>query len=648
MLNFRDKSLRMGDLSLFRAIKLKMKKYLFGLMGSAFCSVSLLAQDVQNDSIKLEEVVVSDSRFALKRENSGKTVIKITAEELERSQGQTVAEIIGRQTGIIVNGSRSNAGQNISVFARGGNNRQVLVIIDGIQVSDPSNVNAEYDLRLLNTSQIENIEIVKGAASTLYGNAAATTVINITTKQATSDGVSLNIESSLGTNQSEEDQDFNTISDYANAVTFQAKKDKLSLLVSGGQQFTDGLSAAIGEESDAFSRIDGLFKIGYAFSDRLTINASATYNKLDSDFDNGFPVEDADFTFDGEQSRFTLSSKYSYKNGSINFNGAFNQITRSFQSNFPSAFDSESLIFDVFNKYTFNNKFYTILGVNIIDNKTLFSSEQDATTVDPYANAVYVSDFGLNVNAGLRLNNHSEYGTNLIYNFNPSYVIKTKEGYLKFLGSYATSFIAPNLSQLFGPFGPNTELEPEENTTIEAGVEYKLSNSIRISALYFDRNERDRIIFFFDNATFESQFRNQDEEANFNGFELELEAKPLKGLNITANYTFIDNDTELAARIPKSSVNGLLGYSFSTKTYASLSYQFNADRQDVFFDPITFASTPVTLDSYSVLDLYVKHRITDKLSAFASLNNIFNEEYQEVLNFTTRGRNARFGISLTL
>ena len=624
------------------------KKYVT-LCASVLLGTIISAQEKDSIAVQeLDEVVVSDSRFALKRENSGKTVIKITAEELQRSQGQTVSEIIGRQTGIIVNGSRSNAGQNISVFARGGNNRQVLVIIDGIQVSDPSNVNAEYDLRLLNTSQIKTIEIVKGAASTLYGNAAATTVINITTKQATSDGVSLNIESSLGTNQSEEDQDFNTISDYSNAVTFQAKKDKLSLLVSGGQQFTDGLSAAIGEESDAFSRIDGLFKIGYAFSDRLTINASATYNKLDSDFDNGFPVEDADFTFDGEQSRFTLSSKYSYKNGSINFNGAFNQITRSFQSNFPSAFDSESLIFDVFNKYTFNNKFYTILGVNIIDNKTLFSSEQDATTVDPYANAVYVSDFGLNVNAGLRLNNHSEYGTNLIYNFNPSYVIKTKEGYLKFLGSYATSFIAPNLSQLFGPFGPNTELEPEENTTIEAGVEYKLSNSIRISALYFDRNERDRIIFFFDNATFESQFRNQDEEANFNGFELELEAKPLKGLNITANYTFIDNDTELAARIPKSSVNGLLGYSFSTKTYASLSYQYNADRQDIFFDPITFASTPVTLDSYSVLDLYVKHRITDKLSAFASLNNIFNEEYQEVLNFTNRGRNARFGISLTL
>ena len=569
-------------------------------------------------------------------------------DRLERSQGQTVAEIIGRQTGIIVNGSRSNAGQNISVFARGGNNRQVLVIIDGIQVSDPSNVNAEYDLRLLNTSQIESIEIVKGAASTLYGNSAATTVINITTKQATRDGVSLNIESSLGTNQSEEDQDFNTISDYANAVTFQAKKDKLSLLASGGHQFTDGLSAAIGEEADAFSRIDGLFKIGYTFSDRLTISASASYNKLDSDFDNGFPVEDADFTFDGEQSRFTLSSKYSYKNGSLNFNGAFNQITRSFQSSFPSAFDSESLIFDVFNKYTFNSKFYTILGVNIIDNKTLFSSEQDATTVDPYANAVYVSDFGLNVNAGVRLNNHSEYGSNFIYNFNPSYALQLNKGYLKFFGSFATSFIAPNLSQLFGPFGANPDLNPEENRTLEGGVEYRPSSNFRISALYFDRNEDQRIIFFFDPVTFESQFQNQVEDANFNGFELELEAKPLKGLNITANYTIIENDTELAARIPKSSFNAVVGYNFTENTYASLSYQFNADRQDVFFDPVTFESSPVTLEAYGILDFYISHKVTRKLSLFASLNNIGNTEYEEILDFTTRGRNIRFGMSLSL
>ena len=623
------------------------KKYVT-LCAGIFLGTTLLAQ--QKDSIavqELEEVVVSDSRFELKRENSGKTVIKISAQELERSQGQTVAEVISRQAGITVNGSRSNAGQNISVFARGGNNRQVLVIIDGIQVSDPSNVNAEYDLRLLNLAQIESIEIVKGAASTLYGNAAATVVINITTKKVVREGTSLNVQSSMGTNQPENNQNYN-LSDFTNSVTFKVKHSKFSILASGGHQFTDGLSAALGEEEDTFSRIDGNLKIGYDFSDSFSVTASAFYNKLNSDFDNGSPIEDATFSFSGEQSRFALNSKYTYANGSINITGAFNQITRSFQSNFPSAFDSESFVFDVFNKYTFADKLFTIVGLNVIENKTLFSEEQTATTIDPYANVVYVSDFGLNLNAGARLNNHSEYGTNFIYNFNPSYTVKTNKGYVKFLGSYATSFIAPNLSQLFGPFGPNPNLNPEENTTLEGGVEYRPSNTFRVSALYFDRKEDQRIIFFFDSNTFESQYRNQTDEANFNGFEFELEAQPVDGLTLKANYTFIENDTELAARVPKSSFNALLGYNFTEKTYASLSYQYNSDRQDLFFDPDTFASSQVTLDSFGLLDLYASHKLSSRLNVFASVNNMTNTAYTEILGFTTRGRNIRFGLNLTL
>jgi vitamin B12 transporter len=566
----------------------------------------------------------------------------------ERSHGQSVAEVISRQAGIIVNGSRSNAGQNISVFARGGNNRQVLVIIDGIQVNDPSNPNAEYDLRLLNTSQIESIEIVKGAASTLYGNAAATAVINITTKKATVEGVSLNVQSSLGTNQSQDEQEYN-ISDFSNSVNINAKHNKLSITASGGHQFTDGLSAAIGNEPDAFSRIDGLLKIGYVFSNKFNLTASAFYNKLDSEFDNGFPVEDAPFSFDGEQSRFSVSSAYQYANGSINFNGAFNQVTRSFQSSFPSAFDSESLVLDIFNKYTFNTNVNTIVGLNVIDSKTLFAEERNATTIDPYVNLVYVSDFGLNLNAGARLNNHSEYGSNFIYNFNPSYTIKTKsDGYLKFLGSFATSFIAPNLSQLFGPFGANPDLEPEENRTLEGGVEYRPSNKFRISALYFDRLEEETVFFFTDPVSFESQFRNQGQEANFNGLEVELEFKPTDSFVIKGNYTFVENDTELAARIPRNSFNVFAGYQLSTETYFSLSYQYNADRQDVFFDPSTFIATPVTLDAFGILDAYFSHKISSRLNVFASVNNIFNEEYQEVLNFTTRGRNVRVGMNLTL
>ena len=628
-----------------------MKKIIYGTFVLYGLSMHLNAQEslpqVKNDSLtvqQLDEVVVSDSRFELKRENSGKTVIKISAAELAVNQGRSVAELINTKSGIEVNGTRSFAGQNVSVFARGGNNRQVLVLIDGIQVSDPSNVNAEYDLRLLNTEQIESIEILKGAASTLYGSAAATAVINITTKTAKVNGISLDIASSLGTNQSQNDQSYD-ISDFSNTFTIQAKQDKLSVLASGGHQFTDGLSAAIGTEKDAFSRIDGNMKLGYQFSNRFSVTASAFYNKLNSDFDNGFPIEDADFKFNSEQSRFGLSSVYAYDKGSVTVNAAFNQITREIVSNFPTSFDSESIVLDVFNKYTFNDSFYTIVGVNVIDNTTQFSEEQQANSIDPYANTVYVSDFGLNVNAGARLNNHSEYGSNLIYNLNPSYVLKTKAGYLKFLGSYATSFIAPNLSQLFGPFGANPNLLPEENTTLEGGLEYRPSDRYRISVLYFDRQEEGRIDFVTINPdTFESQYQNLTDVLNFNGVEVELQARTIEGMNLTTNYTFTDADSGLALRIPKHKLNLNLGYDFSAKTYASIVYQYVSERGDIDF--ATFNT--VDLEAFNLVNLYVKHELSTNLSFFASMDNLFNADYVEVTDFTTRGRNIRVGMNLKL
>ena len=117
------------------------------------------------------------------RENSGKTIIKIDAEELQHNQGRSLAEIINKKSGIEIAGSRGREGTILGVFARGGRGRQVLVLIDGVRVSDPSSFSQEYDLRLLSTANIESVEILKGAASTLYGTNAATAVISITTKK---------------------------------------------------------------------------------------------------------------------------------------------------------------------------------------------------------------------------------------------------------------------------------------------------------------------------------------------------------------------------------------------------------------------------------------------------------------------------------
>ena len=137
-------------------------------LGAAFIVLAtpVIAQEVISDQQvnELEEVVLSDSKFALKREKSGKVITKITSEELEKSQGQTLAQVLNRVAGVRINGSQSAAGTDLGVYVRGGRNRQVLIRIDGLTVNDPSSSANDFDLRLIALNQIESIEILKGAS----------------------------------------------------------------------------------------------------------------------------------------------------------------------------------------------------------------------------------------------------------------------------------------------------------------------------------------------------------------------------------------------------------------------------------------------------------------------------------------------------
>ncbi len=558
--------------------------------------------------------------------------------------------MINTKSGIEINGSRSAAGQNLGVFVRGGRNRQVLVIIDGVQVSDPSQINGEYDLRLLSLGNIEKIEVIKGAASTLYGSGAAAAVINITTKKAGDDAVNVVLNSSFGTNQSQDDQDYR-LSDFNNNVNVNGTLGKFTYKAGFNQQFTDGLSAALVEEGegerDDFSKKSFDVNLGYKFSNAFSVNVFGNVTDINSDFDGGAFFDAPGNVFNSDQYRVGVSSKYKYTNGSVNLNASYSTFERDFVSAFPFSAEGENFILDIYNKYTFNKSFYTIVGLNVIDNQVTFegntvNENPDFNIIDPYANVVYVSDFGLNVNVGGRLNNHSEYGSNFTYNINPSYTYKFGEGsYVKPFGSYSTSFITPSLSQLFGNFGPNPDLDPEENLTIEGGVEVKLGKNFRASALYFDREETDVILF-----DFEAGYFNNPEEVNTSGIEVEVLATPVKNLSLTANYTYIDNENN-AVLIPESKANFVVGYDFSPRTFASIAYQYTDDR--LANDFRDFPATEVTLESFSLVNLVFSHALkNDKWRFLVSVDNVLNEDYQDVFGFTTRGANVRLGVTLNL
>ena len=607
---------------------------------------SIVAQDVQNETIgiqHLDEVVVSDSRFELKRENSGKTVIKITTEELKRNQGRSIAEIINTKSGIEIAGSRGKQGAVYGVFARGGRGRQVLIIVDGVRVSDPSSFSSEYDLRLLSTANVASIEILKGAASTLYGTNAATAVINITTKKAVAAKIGANFQSSVGTNQSAKDQN-NNLSNYSNAARISGTLDKFTYEAGFTNAYSEGLSALVtpGNEEDPFSRFTTNLKLGYTFSNQLKLTIYGNHTKYKNQFDESFGLFDAPYSLESEQKRVGLAAVYTYGNGSVHLNTAYSDYLSDSQSSFPTIFKGENLVADLYHKYTFNDKWHTILGLNYINDKAVFATDSEFNIIDPYFNMVYVSPVGLNINSGLRLNNHSEYGSHFVYNINPSFSIATNEGYLKILGSYATSYITPNLTQLFGNFGANPDLQPEENSTVEGGLEYAINGSLRLSALYFNRKEKNTIGF---DSNFVSV--NVADEVKASGSEVELNWNPDNDLAIAANYTFTELKGSKGIRIPKHKFNAEIAYNFCESTQASINYTYTGVRFDTDFN--TFPSTDIELDPFSLIGFYIDHElIPNSLNVYLNANNLLNEEYVEVLGFTTLGRNFRVGLNLNL
>lgn len=611
-----------------------------------FFTVSLLAMNLyaqQKDTVniqQLDEVVVSDSRFELPRELSGKTVIRIGPEELIRNQGRTVAELVSSKSGLEISGSLGRQGEILGVFARGGRGRQVLVLVDGLRVSDPSSFSQEYDLRLLDLSNIESIEIIKGATSTLYGANAAAAVISITTKKETSESLSGHFISSIGTNQPAGDQNYN-MANFVNNARIQGTLKGLSYALGFGNKYSNGMSSldTPNTEADPFSWIQTDFRLGFHLTEKFVLAVYGNQVKMNSAYDESFGMVDAPYRFLSEQNRIGLSSGFEYAPGEIQFKMAYTDYQSENISNFPGTFTGYNYTFDLYNKFIIKDSFYTLMGLNYTQDNSRFAEIRKFSLTDPYVNLVYVSDFGLHVNTGTRFSLHSEYGGHLVYSLNPSFTFATEGGYIKALTSIATAFISPSLTQLFGEFGANKDLQPETNQSFELGVEVTGHDKLRASALYFNRSEDNFV--YFDNTAF--QYRNAMNTIKAQGVEVELQWLPIDGVMFNSNYTFTERKGDNAIRLPKHKLNSELGYSIAERTYASATFTLKGKRSDTDFNTLT----DVVLEPYALLGCFVSHEVLEgKLRLFLDASNLFNTRYTEVLGFTTRGRNFRVGFQL--
>lgn len=638
----------------------------------ALVSTCVLAQEKDSLSINpLKEVVISDTKFALKKEKSGKVIEVITAEDLEKKSGQSLATVLSQVAGVEINGNQSANGKNLGYYIRGGKNRQVLIMIDGIPVTDASGINIEYDLRLLPVEQVERIEVMKGAASTLYGTGAATGVINITLKKSAKKEIQGNAYVNIGSNNTSENKKYNG-QDFNQGISVNGEVKKVNYFAGFNSTETSGMSQIaepVGTkyEEDRFSRQNAIAKLGFKATEKLTLDFFGNYDKIKNDFDfafdnTGFNDNDVNETT-SEQVRFGFSPKYKYNKGEFVLNSGFTKIKRDYNelnswtnTTDYSLYESRSVVLDGFNKYNFNNEFALIVGANyqfhdMLSQTPFATIENEAAKfniLDGYTTLVYNSSFGLNVNAGARLNNHSQYGNNFVYNFNPSYNFKTSFP-LKVLASYSTAFITPSLYQLYSEYG-NTDLTPEENATIEAGFETELWNKkIKLSAVGFYRDQNDAIDFFYNPDTFEAYYVNVDGKSKAKGVETTVSVALTEKVSLNGNYTFTQVDKALDRLIPKHKANASIDFQPTKRTLFNLNYQYFNARNDAFYNGTTFTVDTIQLGSYQLLNALAKYElIQNRLTVFGTVTNIFNQEFVENAGYSTRGRNFKLGVNIVL
>lgn len=638
----------------------------------ALVSTCVLAQEKDSLSINpLKEVVISDTKFTLKKEKSGKVIEVITADDLAKKSGQSLATVLSQVAGVEINGNQSANGKNLGYYIRGGKNRQVLIMIDGIPVTDASGINIEYDLRLLPVEQVERIEVMKGAASTLYGTGAATGVINITLKKSAKKEIQGNAYVNIGSNNTSENKKYNG-QDFNQGISVNGEVKKVNYFAGFNSTETSGMSQIaepVGTkyEEDRFSRQNAIAKLGFKATEKLTLDFFGNYDRIkngyDFAFDNtGFNDTDVNETT-SEQVRFGFSPKYKYNKGEFVLNSGFTKIKRDYNELNSwtntidySLYESRSVVLDGFNKYNFNNEFALIVGANyqfhdMLSQTPFATIENEAAKfniLDGYTTLVYNSSFGLNVNAGARLNTHSQYGNNVVYNINPSYNFKTSFP-LKVLASYSTAFITPSLYQLYSEYG-NTDLTPEENATIEAGFETELWNKkIKLSAVGFYRDQNDAIDFFYNPDTFEAYYVNVDGKSKAKGVETTVSVALTEKVSLNGNYTFTQVDKALDRLIPKHKANASIDFQPTKRTLFNLNYQYFNARNDAFYNGTTFAVDTIQLGSYQLLNALAKYElIQNRLTIFGTVTNIFNEEFVENAGYSTRGRNFRLGVNIVL
>jgi vitamin B12 transporter len=609
------------------------------ILGALFCALSPLSYAVSDFS--LDEIVVTATRIEqpLKQTLSSTTVI--TQEDIQNSQAADVPTILRSVAGVEI-ARNGGYGKSASLFLRGSNPNQVLVLLDGVRINSATFGTTSIEHLMLD--QIDRIEVVRGNVSSLYGSEAIGGVVQIFTKQGHGEPV-INLSAGVGS--------FGT-RNISTGISGASADTSFSLQIS--KFITKGYSAinpvialSANPDNDGYQNNSISANIKHAFTPAHSLSLSAFNSRGQSDFDSSayssLPTE-----INKSNNRISKLSLISDNHVSDLWQSTIQlaqgvddsqNLTNDLPATPGSIYRTTNKQFNWQNNLKFSEDRQLLIGAESLS-QLVYSDlqpkfDRDQRKVKSLYSG-YTGKYGSHqVQINARHDDFSDFGnanTGLL-----GYGFQVNDE-LRIAGNTSTAFKAPTFNDLFYPFVDygmgysyqgNANLKPERSLNKEVGLHY-FADAQGIDVVYFDNRIRDLITY---NSLPAGTYINLD-EARINGVE--------------ASYRGTFKDTQIKiAFTAQNPVNAKTGERLlvRAKYFSNIGihqqlgswkiggeWQYSGER--VVSDINTY--TNITLDRYQLLNLTAQYQFNKQLTAAFRIDNLFDQNYMLIHGYNTQGR----------
>ncbi|MCQ9615534.1 TonB-dependent receptor [Paenalcaligenes niemegkensis] len=589
---------------------------------ACFLPWAVSAQSLPSVS-QLENVIVTASRTAQLESAVIGDVSVIDAATIQRAGQSSVADLLSREHGIEISNTGGPQAQT-GIFIRGNESKHTLVLVDGVRIN--SSVQGSVNLNAIDPSQIEQIEIVRGAGSSLYGAEAIGGVVNIITKKgATDKPASLWANMGLGSHDT-----------FKSSAGISGAANGFNYSLSGSLANSDGFNATnrnadsftYNGDTDGYDSHSVVANLGYAINENHRIDTHLFSSQIDGDFDTGGDPAINDHIITHQQAYGIGSTHKLTENWTSRLR--IDESRESVETRAPNASTPFSRYQSTLRNYAWQNDFQ-------------LSDAQQLTALVEHTNERVKNEQGLPVDkrstnsAALIYSLHTgpHHAQVSVRHDHMSKDIKRTTGGVGYDfdinnawsvgGSYNTGFKVPDFTALYGPWGSNTDLKPETSKNAEARITYR-HESGKISLVAYENRVKNLI-----NSTEGTGWTYENiDKARMRGVSLTMDQR-FNNLNFwgSADFTNPRNRETDERLLRRAAQNYKLGADYQyQQLLVGAEYSWAGKRSDF---------GEVTLGSYSLLNLTAEYPLTKSMTAQVRWNNVFNKDYELANGYNTPG-----------